>query len=498
MPSLPHSSRRWLPWLLFAFAWLLTAWLRPVALPDEGRYGGVALEMVQSGHWLTPTLFGLPYFHKPPLMYWVDAAAITLLGPVPLALRAAPLLGGLVMGLALWLEARQRAGRAVAADALGWLAALPLGALSAQYANHDLLVAGWITLAIVAMRQALRADARPPAARLRWLLLAWAAAAQGVLSKGLIGLVLPALVLAPWLIVRRRWADLGRALHPLGLALFALIALPWFLAMQQQFPAFFDYFVMEQHVRRYTQTHFNNVQPFWFFFAVLPLATLPASARLWPALKGAVAGLRRPATDAAFDLWWLLAVLLFFSLPRSKLVGYVLPALPPLVLLLREAWAGRRGAALVKAAAAALSLAVAAGFALRGHDHADLGAALREHLQPGDQVVQTGDAFFDLRLQAGLAQSPAVLGDWPALQRSAGDNWQRELMDAARFAPDHGSAVLWTPERLQAERCAGGRFWLVAPDAAQAAAVAPDARPMARAHHGLLLQLPHPVGCPAR
>ena len=484
-----------LPWLLLMLAWLLTAWARPLALPDEGRYGGVALEMVQSGHWLTPTLFGLPYFHKPPLMYWVDAAALTLLGPVPLALRAAPLLGGLVMLLALGLELRQRAGRAAVAEGLGWLAVLPLAFLSAQYANHDLLVAGWISLAIVAARRAL---APGTVAWRRWLLLAWAAAGLGVLSKGLIGLVLPALVLGPWLIAQRRWRDLGRALHPLGLLVFVLIALPWFVAMQQRFPGFFDYFVMEQHVRRYTQTHFNNVQPFWFFWVVLPLATLPASLKLWPALREAWAQARRqgPGSAAAFDLWWLLVVLLFFSLPRSKLVGYVLPALLPFTLLLRAAWAGRPGARRAQLGAALLSVAVAAGFAWKGHDHADLGAALRARLQPGDRVLLSDDAFFDLRWQAGLHTPPAVLGDWPALQQSAGDNWQRELMDAARFAPDHGAAVLWTPARLARERCAPGTLWLLAPTAAAGQAAVPRAEPVLQARHGVMLRLPRPADCP--
>ncbi len=55
-------------------------WLRPLALPDEGRYVGVAWEMVRSGHWLVPTLDGLPYFHKPPLFYWITATSLSWFG----------------------------------------------------------------------------------------------------------------------------------------------------------------------------------------------------------------------------------------------------------------------------------------------------------------------------------------------------------------------------------------------------------------------------------
>jgi 4-amino-4-deoxy-L-arabinose transferase-like glycosyltransferase len=146
--------------------------LRPLTLPDEGRYAGVAYAMLQSGDLALPRLHGLPYFHKPPLTYWIDAAAMQAFG---------------------------------------------INAWSAR-ASEQL-------------------------APLRWTVGAWAAAALAVLSKGLIGLVLPSLVLLPWLIAQRRWRGLLRLLHPAGWLLFLLLVLPWFIAMQQRFPGFFDYFV---------------------------------------------------------------------------------------------------------------------------------------------------------------------------------------------------------------------------------------------------------------
>ena len=482
MRLLPHDLSRRLPswWPLAALAvWLvvLAGW-RPVALPDEGRYGGVAYEMLRDGQWLTPTLFGLPYFHKPPLMYWVDMAAIQLLGPVPLALRAAPLLGAWLLGLALWMEARARSGLAGAGQALAVLAVLPLFYLGGQYANHDMLVAGWISLAVVCARRAFDAE-RP---RLGWLCAAWAAMGLALLSKGLIGVVLPGLLVGGWLLWQRRWRALAFALHPLALAVFAAVALPWLLAMQQRFPGFFDYFIVEQHFRRYTEARFNNAQPWWFFLAVLPLGALPLSLRLPAALR-----------RAGFDGWWLLVIVVFFSLPRSKLVGYVLPALPPLALLLAEAWRGRRGARLAWAAGALICAASVPALVHWGKpDHADVGAALQARLAPGDRVLLAGQPFFDLRLQAHLAAPPAVLADWDALATQGGDNWQRELLDAARFDPAHGAQVLWTPARLARERCAPGRLWLVA-----AAADAPaDARPAFTGRRATLFELPRPAACP--
>ncbi|MCP6336208.1 4-amino-4-deoxy-L-arabinose lipid A transferase, partial [Klebsiella pneumoniae] len=76
------------------------------------------------------------------------------------------------------------------------------------------------------------------------------------LSKGLIGVVLPGLIVAPWLLANRRWADLRFALHPLALLVFVAIALPWMVAMQQRYPGFFDYFIIEQHFARYTEARF--------------------------------------------------------------------------------------------------------------------------------------------------------------------------------------------------------------------------------------------------
>lgn len=480
MHSPTEPTRRWPHWWPLAALplWLiaLAAW-RQLALPDEGRYGGVAYEMLQNGDALTPTLFGMPYFHKPPLMYWIDMAALQLLGPTKLALRIAPLLGAWIMGLALWIEAGTRYGRDGARQALAVLAVLPLFYFGSQYANHDMLVAGWISMAVVAARRALAPGRRS----LAWLCAAWAAMALALLSKGLIGVVLPGLIVLPWLLWERRWADLRFALHPLALAVFAAIALPWMLAMQQRYPGFFDYFIVEQHFQRYTQPRFNNPQPWWFYLAVLPLGTLPLCLRLPGALR-----------RVGFDLWWIVVILAFFSMPRSKLVGYVLPTLMPLALLLFEAWRGRRGARAAWWASALLCLFTVPAVMLWGRpDHGDVGVALRERLAPGDRVLQTGASFFDLRLQARLAEPPAVLDDWDALRSQGGDSWRQELLDAARFDPAAGERVLWTPARLARERCAPGRIWLVA----EPSNALPDARPVFEGRLATLYELPRPAGC---
>ena len=148
-------------WVLGALAlWLLcTAWARPLLLPDEGRYGEVARQM-WLGDGLVPMLNGVPFFHKPPLSYWVNMLGLSVFGPVPFAVRLAPALGAWLMGAALWLTLRRRAGAQVAGTSLLVLATSPFFFIGGQYANHDMLVAGTISAAVLSF---VRALAPPPA-----------------------------------------------------------------------------------------------------------------------------------------------------------------------------------------------------------------------------------------------------------------------------------------------------------------------------------------------
>jgi len=449
------------PFLLAALAlWLAaTAGLRPLALPDEGRYASVAYEMLH-GDGLVPTLDGLPFFHKPPLFYWIDIGAMKAFGANAFTVRFGSLVGAWILGAALFGFVRARHGPALARTALLVLATCPFYFLAAQYANHDMLVAGLITAAVLAFVQAADATRR---ARLGWTLAAWAACGLALLSKGLIGVALPALVVGPWLLAQRRWRDVLALLHPLGLAAFAVIALPWMFAMQVRFPGFFDYFIVEQHFRRYAASSFNNVQPFWLLPVAFVLATLPWSA--WLALRARHVAVRRPR-DAGLMLWWVVAILAFFSIPSSKLVGYVLPALAPWCMLVSLAlrdplppWPRVRASA---ALGALVSLGVVGVLAWQApKSNRSVAAALGRGLAPGDAVVLVDDAFYDVPFLARLAAPPLVASDWsdPGIARR--DNWKKELADAARFDPAAAARVLVPSARLHMLACGSGRVWFV-------------------------------------
>lgn len=454
--------------LALAFLWLgFTAWLRPLALPDEGRYVGVAWEMVRSGEWLTPTLNGLPYFHKPPLFYWISASMLSLVGNHEWAGRVAPWLGACLAAASCYLFGRRHGGEPLARSWLIVLVTMPLVFVSAQYANLDMLVAGCITASILSFaRAALLAPgdrSRRPA-----LLAGYVAVALGLLAKGLIGIVLPGLVLVVWLLLCRRPMQILRLLWWPGLLLFAVLSVPWFVAMRDRFPDFLRYFFVVQHFSRYTEAGFNNARPFWFYPAVLALLALPWTAWL---LR------RRPREEASridaeqrqvrLLMWvWLVAIVGFFSLPASKLVGYVLPAVPPLAWLIADRWlavraAGRAGLLHRSTApvAAIACVAVIVGSLLVPHK-SSLGIARALAPHADEPVAFVENYFFDLPFYAGLRHPVPVIERWDDVALTRGDNWRRELLDAANFT-DPGSSPLLLPVVLAQPNCPGARSWVV-------------------------------------
>ncbi|HWI82012.1 glycosyltransferase family 39 protein [Ramlibacter sp.] len=455
--------------LLTTVLWLTaTAWMRPLMLPDEGRYVGVAWEMLRSGDWLTPTLNGLPYFHKPPLFYWITGAALSVLGPHEWAARTAPLLGGVVAATALFLFVRRWRGPALAWLSLAVLLTQPLLFAGAQFANLDMLVAGCIAATLLSFANAALAieqGLRPRAS----LLAGYLFAALGLLAKGLIGVVLPGLVLVAWLVVRGRPRVLLALAWLPGLAVFAAVAAPWFVAMQSRFPDFLHYFFVVQHFQRYTAGGFNNPAPFWFYLAVLPLATLPWSAWLPAAAQRASRGDADGARLRQLMWLWLLLVTVFFSLPRSKLAGYILPVTVPLAFLVADAALAAaqsgRGRRLLAASAAAAALAcltvVVAVTAAPSKSLREVGRTLAQRRTPEEPVVFLHGYYYDLPFYARLAAPPLVLDDWDRPALAARDDWHRELLDAQRFRRGQGDPVLLLPSQLAGVLCASRATWLV-------------------------------------
>lgn len=466
-------------WLVAGlFAWLLaTAWTRPLMAPDEGRYAGVALAMLQSGDWLVPRLDGLPFFHKPPLFYWIGASAMALAGPVEWAARLPSVLGAVVAAAALFLFLRRWSTVRLALLSTVVLATTPFFFLGAQFANLDMLVAGCIsgTVLLAASAALARERAEPWRAMLAG---AYLLAAAGLLAKGLIGVVLPVGVLLAWCAVTRKAAVLRLAAWLPGWAILLAVAGPWFVVMQMKFPGFFDYFVITQHFRRFAASGFNNEHPFWFYLPVMAGLTLPWSGWLLAPRGKEAPPARHRLSDIDWLMWiWLVVIVAFFSVPRSKLVGYVLPALPPLAYLIAQrVLAGRpletllpkvRAATLASAAVCVACVVAVAVYATPP------GARLRlpagEAVATGDQVVMLDGYTYELPFYWRLRDPVLVSGDWKQADRNARDNWRKELVDAARFDPARAAATLIEQTQLAGTLCSPRTTWVVGPSNAQLA-----------------------------
>jgi 4-amino-4-deoxy-L-arabinose transferase-like glycosyltransferase len=484
------------------FAWLAAwAWLRPLALPDEGRYVGVAYDMLRSGDWLLPTLDSLPYFHKPPLFYWLTAASLAVFGDNEFAARLPSLLAATASAMALYLFLRRALGEGHARSALLILATTLFFFGGAQFANLDMLVAACIAGTVLCAADAARnsAEGRP---RRATLLAAYACAALGVLAKGLIGVAVPALVVTGWLIYLRRPAMLLRLVSPLGIALFALITVPWFALMAQRYPGFLHYFFVHHHLERYTSGAFNGRQPVWFYLPVLAGFTLP----WFGALPHALSPARRNAAERSIDalMWiWLIVTLVFFSIPKSKLPGYVLVAVPPMASLsalglaqfVARRTTGRQWTAAMYGLALALCAAAVAGSWLYERDNVRrLFVAARPDIAESDEIIALRNYPFSLAFYLRRSAPIHVVEDWdePALLRK--DGWRKELWDAAAFAdPARARALLLRPGELSGHlACTRNRVFIVADEqtAAGFAEVADLERVGAGAGYGIWLYLP--------
>ena len=459
---------------LFLLLVLLAAW-RPLAVPDEGRYGEIARWMLQSGDWLIPRLNGIPFFHKPPLLYWLEAAAMAALGVQVWAARLVPALHAGLMLLAMYLAIRRFAPETIARRAVWMLGSSLSFLLGGQYVNHDMMVAAWISVAIWCFALAFMQGSTPHAALARW---GFVACALGVLSKGLIGVALPGLVLLAWLVWTRQLKKVLYLPWVSGLVLFGLIAVPWFYLAEQQHPGMLDYMFGTQQVSRFSATSFNNGQPWWFYGLCLLVLLFPwAFFALNQALTKA--GRAQAATDSIASSWtalcwiWVLAIIGFFSIPSSKIIGYALPVMPPLALLAALGWnaamartrlgAPAQGRWFAALCAGSVAIAVAANLAAanytRNYGAQDVAQALQAAgARPSDTVYLLGDYAYDLPFYRQASVPMVVIQDWPEKRRAPGDDWQHELLDGEKFDAQ-AARVLQTLDALDQ---AGARSWVVA------------------------------------
>jgi 4-amino-4-deoxy-L-arabinose transferase len=442
--------------LLYVLLYVLPLGVRPLDSPDEVRYGEIAREMLTSGDWISPHFNGVRYFEKPALGYWLNSASVAILGETPFALRLPTALASGLTALIVLGLARRFLTAFAAWLAVGIFLTTFLVEGLGTFAVLDAYLALFLTAALASFYLAVEAER--PARRRAYLALCGAACGAAFLVKGFLALAIPVVVAAPYLIARRRWRTLVTSPW-LPLAVAAVIVLPWAVAIQLREPDFWRYFFWVEHIQRFAGGDAQHAQPFWYYFAWLPLAGWPWILLLPAALVGlrlgaqgacegatggeigaregatvaAEIGARAGATtggeigagnhapDRAAFLWytaaWAGLPLLFLSLSKGKLPTYLLPCFAPLAILLaagleRYLASARQAAFRIAAGAIALVfIAIVAGLIA-----AQAGAFGPAPFAPDEVLKLLAFAFF---IAVGAGCAVFALGNVPRVPRVA-------------------------------------------------------------------------------
>jgi 4-amino-4-deoxy-L-arabinose transferase-like glycosyltransferase len=347
------AKRAWL--LLFIAIAAFYLWglgLFPLVGPDEPRYAEVAREMLARRDFITPTLGGLPWFEKPPLLYWMITLSYRVLGVTEYAVRLGPAICGLltavfvyICGSAIDVESRRPDSSNEPLNIGRWAALVWLSSLGAigfsRGATFDIVLTMTVSGALASWFVfEVKAAKHQPGTQL--LIAFYFFTGLSLLAKGLIGPVLILGVIGFYFVLRREWPRRGFLMSLIwGVPLLLAVAAPWYLPMIIRHRwLFIDQFIVQHHFARFATNKYHHPGPVYFYLPVLIGIALP-----WTIVLGAsVLSTRRwnwrgdASLDRArlFALAWLVVPIVFFSFSGSKLGGYILPVLPAVAVLAGE------------------------------------------------------------------------------------------------------------------------------------------------------------------
>lgn len=332
MAGVVHS-KRFLLWALCAVLWFSSLGLREQIHPDEGRYAEISREMVVTKDFVTPRLNGLKYFEKPPLQYWITAAAFSAFGQSDFVARLWVGLCGFLSIVLVWITARRiwdtetADYSAIAAAGMFWLIAL------SHVVTLDMGVSFFLVTTLCGFILA-HHDGATPRENRYWMWGAWAAIAGALLSKGLIGVAIPGAVLVLYSLITRQWVLWKRMQWIPGLLIFLVLGLPWHVLVAQRNPEWAQFYLIHEHFTRFLTTEHHRQGAWYYFVPILVGGLMP-----WTTLLPSIITEPWRAQSKAFHpqkllLIWSGFVFLFFSASGSKLPGYILPMFPALALLL--------------------------------------------------------------------------------------------------------------------------------------------------------------------
>ncbi|MDP8263153.1 MAG: glycosyltransferase family 39 protein [Candidatus Ancaeobacter aquaticus] len=300
---------------------------------DEGRYAEIPREMVATGDYIAPHLNYVKYFEKPVLCYWMTALSYKAFGVNEFAARFPMALLGLITICAVYLFGKEFFG-----EREGFLSTLILLATIGFYlVNRYVVLDGPFTCFFTVSMCLIWAGYRKN--RLSYCLLAYASMGCAVLTKGLIGVVLPVLIVGSYILVTRKWNVVKKLCIVRGVLVFCAVTVPWFYMVTRAHPEFFNFFFIQEHFLRYLTDAAGRQEPFYFFLIIGSIFFAPWTVFVPVAIKKLfqIKDENVKSTLIFLNIWWV-AILVFFSLSQSKLPPYILPMVPALALVVGNIW----------------------------------------------------------------------------------------------------------------------------------------------------------------
>ena len=330
-----NNRLRLADWLLllavcgFFFFWGLSSF--GLVGADEPRYAQIAREMMTRHDWVTPILGGNAWLEKPPLYYWQAMVAYRLFGVSDWAARLPSACDAFLLVLAVfWFLRRFRPGFALDGALMLATSAGIVG--FARAASTDMPLASAFGIAMLAWYAWFESGEH------RFLSGFYIFIGFGMLAKGPIAPFLAAVIIAIFAVTQREFRIAIKTLWPPGILLFCAVSLPWYVMVQLRNPQFFRVFILEHNFARFSTTLYHHSQPFWYYVPVTLLAWAPWAVFVVVAIVWAVRRVREKDANhlGGFLIIWVAVIVVFFSISKSKLPGYILPAVPAGTVLLAE------------------------------------------------------------------------------------------------------------------------------------------------------------------
>lgn len=299
----------------------------PVTDPVEANYALTAKEMLLSGDWLSPRIYGQYWYDKPAMVYWLIILSYKLFGINEFAARfPSALFSALSVSFCYWFV-RQLYGE----ERVAILSAMVLGTslqfwILAKMIITDACLFFFVSVALATFYLGLSGQGK------KWFIVAYASSGLAVLTKGPVGIVLPALVVFTYILVSRRWALFKQLSLISGMAVFGAIVLPWYFYMYKAHGTeFIDTFLGLHNYIRATVSEHPKDNVFYYYLVLFPLSLLPWTGLFLKAL-GSLA-VRPQAMHERFLWVWAAVILVFFTLMATKYPTYVFPALFPAAIV---------------------------------------------------------------------------------------------------------------------------------------------------------------------